>query len=437
MCAAAAAAAGGPGRCHPVTGRLSLSLRWSTLVGLTAWAAVSLTLIITVVPPRTPRVGLLGGGDDFDAYRDGVEHVLRHLPLYSDPLIHQHFYTYPPFSVLAFMPFALLPYGADTDIWLGINLVVVIAIVALCWRMLGYRITGSVLGVSTLLAVIAVFLEPVRSTLLHGQINLVLMLLVLADTSLKVTSRVKGIGVGLAAGIKLVPGYFVFYYLALRQWRPVAIALATLTATVAVGFARLPNDSRRYWSGEFAHSARIADDFLHPSNQTLRGAIARVLGGHPASATGPMSGKPAPTWVWLLAAAVVMAASLWIVVRLHRAGEQLLAVTLTGLTATVVSPFAWTHHWVWFLPLLVDVVHRALANRWWWLCALALFVVLGSWPYRFPADERPRIGLYMFPDRWVPWLILANLYVLVCLALLIVSAAAVMRHRADRSRDSN
>jgi len=85
---------------------------------------------------------------------------------------------------------------------------------------------------------------------------------------------------------------------------------------------------------------------------------------------------------------------------------------------------------VWVLPVMVYVVHRATANGWWWPAAAALFAILGAWPYRFPADEQPRTGLYMFPDKWVPWECLANLYLLLYAAIMIGAAMIAYRRPA-------
>jgi alpha-1,2-mannosyltransferase len=103
---------------------------------------------------------------------------------------------------------------------------------------------------------------------------------------------------------------------------------------------------------------------------------------------------------------------------------------VTGLTASVLSPMTWTHHWLWTVPVLVYFVHRAQAKRWWWLAAAALFATLGSWPYRFPVDQQPRIGFYMFPDKWVRWEILSNLYIVVYAALMV--GAVVIAYRPSR-----
>ncbi|MDT5011022.1 MAG: hypothetical protein QOH57_2639, partial [Mycobacterium sp.] len=411
-------------------------LRWWSVAVLAVCAVVSTVLVLTTVEPFIPRAGILAGGDDFDTYRDAARHVREHLPLYADRLIHDHLYTYTPFSAVTFFPFDLLPHGwTDVYTWMIVNLVVLVLIVVQCWRMLGYRTSVKSVAVSTLIAFSCTFLEPVRTTLFYGQINLVLLLVVLWDAGRGEHSRLRGVGVGIAAGIKLTPAYFVFYYLTLRQWRSAAVAVATFAATVAVGWLVLPTDSGQYWSGMLFDTERIGEDLLHPSNQSLRGTIARLAGGPPANVIGVMPGEPPPTWVWLLAAVGVVVVAAVVAVRLYRCGEHLLALTVTGLTAVVVSPFSWTHHWVWFVPLVVYLLHRALTNHWWWLPAVALFLTLGAWPYQFPVDKEPRVGLYMFPATWVRWDVVANLYLLLFAAVMIGAAAIAFYKTREQRRD--
>ncbi|QBJ98600.1 DUF2029 domain-containing protein [Rhodococcus sp. ABRD24] len=388
---------------------------WDLAV-LALWAAVSAVLVSTTVRLWMPNIGLFSGGADLDVYRDGARHVMEHLPLYTQPVIHGLLYTYTPFSTLAFIPLGLLPIGTGRHVWMGINLVLLVVIVALCWRMLGYRITPYVVTLSALLAVACTFLEPVRTTLFYGQINLVLMLLVLWDTSRGERSKLEGIGVGIAAGIKLTPGYFVLYYLVLRQWRAAAVAVGTIAATIGLSWLVLPDDSRQYWTKTFFESTRIAAD-THPSNQSLRGVIAHL------------TGASAPLWLWLSLAMVVVAGSMWVVWRLYHGGERLLAVTVTGLTAAVVSPFSWSHHWVWFVPLLVYIVHRTLTNRWWWMAALVVYLAAGAWPYRWEEDNVV-VGLFLFPPWWTIADVLMNIYVLLYVAVMI--GATIIARRAGR-----
>ncbi|WP_433607149.1 glycosyltransferase 87 family protein [Prescottella agglutinans] len=377
------------------------------------WALTSAILVLTTVRPWMPEIGLFAGGADLDVYRDGARHVMEDLPLYTQPVIHGLLYTYTPFSTLVFVPFGLLPPGYDKYIWMAVNLALLVGIVALCWRMLGYRITPRLVGISTLLAVVCTFLEPVRTTLFYGQINLVLMALVLWDVSRDERSRIRGIGVGIAAGIKLTPAYFVLYYLVLRQWRAAAVAIGTIVATIGVSWLVLPDDSRQYWTDTFFESTRIAED-QHPSNQSIRGVVAHL------------TGQATPVAVWLVLAALVVAVSMWIVVRLHRAGEGLLAITVAGLSAAAVSPFSWSHHWVWFVPLLVYIVHRALTNHWWWLAAAVIYLGAGAWPYRW--DERVVVvGLFLFPPQWSVADILMNIYLL--LYAVVLAGAGIVAFR--------
>jgi len=172
------------------------------VAALSVWAAASTVLTLTTVPLKTPRVGLFAGGEDLWVYREAARNVTANLDIYKLPVLGEHFYTYTPFSTIAFLPFGLLPGGSDKYIWMAVNLLVLAAVVGCCWRILGYRITPAIVGGSALLTISLVFLEPVRTTLFFGQINLVLLLLVLWDNSCRQRSRLKGVGIGLAAGFR-------------------------------------------------------------------------------------------------------------------------------------------------------------------------------------------------------------------------------------------
>ena len=76
--------------------------------------------------------------------------------------------------------------------------------------------------------------EPVQQTLALGQVNLLLMLLVVADLltagaltpggSKGRTRWWHGLGIGIAAGVKLTPLIFIPYLLLIRRYRQAATA---------------------------------------------------------------------------------------------------------------------------------------------------------------------------------------------------------------------
>jgi len=67
------------------------------------------------------------------------------------------------------------------------------------------------------LGAVALWLEPVYMTMFFGQIYIILRALVMVDLALPDSSRWKGMGIGLAAGVKLTPLIFIPYLLA--SWR--------------------------------------------------------------------------------------------------------------------------------------------------------------------------------------------------------------------------
>ena len=102
------------------------------------------------------------------------------------------------------------------------------------------------------IAAVGLWLEPVAMTLFFGQINLVLLALVVGDLALPDRFKGKGIGIGLAAGIKLTPLIFIPYLLFTRRVKAAAVSALTFAVTVGLGFALLPHASAVYWGGQFA-----------------------------------------------------------------------------------------------------------------------------------------------------------------------------------------
>ena len=56
---------------------------------------------------------------------------------------------------------------------------------------------------------------------------------------------------------------------------------------------------------------------------------------------------------WLLLALALAAFGLWRARRAAFAGDELAAITLTGLVGILVSPVSWVHHAVWIFPALL------------------------------------------------------------------------------------
>jgi alpha-1,2-mannosyltransferase len=200
-------------------------------------------------------------------------------------------------------------------------------------------------------------LQPVRDTVSFGQVNLLLAALVLTDARLLATGsgargehgphRWAGVGIGLAAAIKLTPAVFIGYLLLTRRWRAAAVAIGTAVAATLLAVLVAPGPSAVFWTEILGDTTRVGDlDYI--SNQSLRGMLARLDPSVPR--TGP----------WLVLIAGVLA--LWAarVRRAERAGDVWTGFALTGLVACLISPVTWVHHLVWAAPALILLVAAAL-----------------------------------------------------------------------------
>ncbi|WIY07350.1 glycosyltransferase 87 family protein [Amycolatopsis mongoliensis] len=266
------------------------------------------------------------------------------------------------------------------------------------------------------LAALALPMQPVLMTFTAGQVNLLLLLLVLLDLAGR-NRWWTGAGVGLAAGIKLAPAIFVVYLLLTRRFRAAAVAVATFGATVLAGFVALPRDSAAFWSANLADPARITGDrnAMPSENQSIRGALARLLGI-----------ADVPGAVWIPVGVAIALAALWIAVRAHRRNRELLSLGVVGVAMVLVTPWTWTHYWVWFIPFLVMAACAAFRARTWWPAALPAVAYLLLLPWRVGTGRAdiPLVGLVLLPENHSP-LVRAPahaLYVALALALLAISA---------------
>ena len=316
-----------------------------------ALALVSIWVQHVVVAFDEPFWGLFDNQLDLDVYRAGAQTVLDGRPLYDAKLLGHLDYTYAPISVLLFTPFAWMPFAAARVLWSVLIFVVLYLVVTLSFRHLGYRITWQLRAVSASIVVISALLEPVRSTIWFGQINIFLMALVLWDLLRPESSRLRGVATGVAAGIKLTPLIFIVYLVAQRRWRSVAGVVAGFSATVVIAFAAFPGDSWKYWTGTFIDSDRVGAPNT-AGNQSIRGALANNFATeHPSTIT------------WLVLALGALALGLTAALMAHRRGHELLSLTMVGLTSCAVSPMSWGHHWVWFVPLGVITLHHVFSAR--------------------------------------------------------------------------
>ncbi|MFF3464222.1 glycosyltransferase family 87 protein [Streptomyces sp. NPDC001984] len=307
--------------------------------------------LVAAVTVFTATVPLLRDWFDLRVYYGAVDTWVHHGGRIYDYRVPGTTYgfTYPPFAALGMLPMALMGLHTAIAVALLLNLVALAVVLRILagprWRRHGWY------GWSLLLCLLALF-EPLRDTFSFGQVNVLLLALVLSDCWLLSTGRGRwaGVGIGLAAAIKLTPAVFIGLLLLARRWRAAALATAVTLGATAVAAWADPAASRFYWTEALWDTSRVGRlDYV--SNQSLQGVLARL--GEPQ--------RP----LWATAVLLVLCVWAWRVRRAVAAGDWTAAFALTGLVACLVSPITWVHHLVWLLPsfaVLVRAGHPRVAG---------------------------------------------------------------------------
>jgi len=312
---------------------------------------------------------------DIDVYRMGGQAWLDGRALYADgAMFHTRGgldlpFTYPPLAAVAFSPFAWLSLSAASVAITLTTLVLLIASTVIVLTRLDVWPQTSITNeqawlrrcwlAAAIVAPAVSYLEPIRSNFDFGQINVVLMTLVIADCLPRRTPWPRGMLLGVAIAVKLTPAVFLLYFLLRRDTRALLVAAASAVLATLAGFALTWRDSWEYWTDTVRNTDRIGTATLN-TNQNIAGALAR-LG----------LGEGERFVLWTLACFAMLALTVWAARRVLRAGaapaatsdpgQPVLALICVAMFGLVVSPVSWSHHWVWALPTVL--VTAVLAYR--------------------------------------------------------------------------
>ena len=339
-------------------------------------------------------------------------------------------FTYPPAAALLFTPLAALPAQLAWAVMasasvLALALVIRVAVAAVpYWRFPA--------GWSTLLLTVAMLgLVPVWRTVGLGQVNVLLMAIVAVDV-LTVTargSRWGGLGVGVAAAVKLVPLIFVAHLFLTGKRAAAARALAVFAGLQGLTLLIAPQDSA-YWTSYVFQTGRIGPA-QQPYNQSLDGLMTRVTGAAPWSAHA----------AWVIGAVLAVPA-LMLVLSYHRRGHEVSALCVTACFGLLLAPVSWLPCWVWIALVVVALsswlqatwrgAGQRRAARWQrWAGAGVVIGVTAAFTstYSVPVGQQRHQTLGSF---W--FFVLSNPYVLTTIAMALVLGAAALR-RDDQLDD--
>lgn len=286
---------------------------------------------------------------DLEVYRRGAAQAFHNGDhIYETPYGLLPF-TYPPLAIFFFMPLAVLPAVAATGVMVALSLAALYRVTQLVLR----RLRPDLEFLVPLVVPLAIALEPIWETFTFGQVNLVLAWVVAEDLlglDSPRAARWRGVLIGVATGIKLTPGIFALALLFRRDWASLARMTGSFFAGVALGFAVFPESAWGFWTRHMRDPSRVGG-VSFSGNQSMNGAVWRALG----------PGGSKVLWVVLCLVVVLVAFAALYALGLH--GDRVAALLVCGFTGLLASPVSWSHHWVWFWPLLLWCALTAVRHR--------------------------------------------------------------------------
>jgi alpha-1,2-mannosyltransferase len=279
------------------------------------------------------------------------------------------YYIYPPIAAILMTPLAIGPYVFWQVVWTGGMVWAQQSVLKRCGAPRGWKL--GLLGLAVVLAV-----EPIRTTLGYGQVNTMLMALVVADLLPDRPGQRRripqGILIGLAAAIKLTPALFVIFMFLIGKGRAAITAIISFAVFTGIGAILLFGESVVFFGGLSGGDTRTASP-LYTGNQSLLGVFFR-LGD--SSRTTTVLGLAV---AGVLAVLGCLVAAYW-----WANNEKVFAVAIVGITTCLASPLSWTHHYVWILPLGMAVLSpgvprwaRYIGGLWVvWVCVCLPLAVL-------------------------------------------------------------
>lgn len=291
--------------------------------------------------------------------------------LYRITLIELPF-TYPPFGALIFTPISILPTQA---FGVFMNLVMLLALgwssfVILDrarmhnWLGLGAAGPADMRCLTIGMTGLSFTLHPIIQNYEFGQINFILMALVLTDALRPPRRLPQGVLTGIAAAIKLTPAVFIIYFLFTKRFRAAATMVISAIAATLIAAIPHPATTWEYFTHTLSDPGRIGNT-AYAYNQSINALLVRLQ---------------APHALWYLGVAAILALVIAAVPRLRARGMDEWALVSVAFIALLCSPVSWSHHWCW----LLIAISLAFFNRYWLLGCAGIFLC-SKWGVFFPS----------------------------------------------------
>ena len=355
--------------------------RWGDLIRaattmLACLVVAAMVLVYTSTIETTVRIREM---QDFGLFDRSTRQLREGVPLYeplrdeAGEVIEKPLNLNPPHFHLLLLALTAFPPVTAFAAWLALSLVALIWALALLRRAVDLHLWGT----ATLAAAIVVS-PAMHSTLMTGQIGVVLLLpFTVAWLAARAgRDRAAGIWLGVCASIKPFMLLFAVAFAVQRRWRSAVAMGATIAAIFALGAVALGVNSYADWIRQL-RGVTWAEHYM---NASIQGLLERTFSATPWG-LNPLLDAPGiiqPLWIVIVAALSAFTYLAW---QADRDVDRTFALTVAAML--LISPLGWVYY-LWFLmPPLVALLAAGgqLSRRQLWLVVAGLLLLFVPPPF--------------------------------------------------------
>ena len=316
--------------------------------------------------------------NDFSVYMSGVEHTLTDNPY---TLKFFDYYNYPPAATLFFYPFNRLPVNTSEFIFTAVSVLSLFSVVILLFKLTRLRFPLYLLLITYYL-----FLRfsPTRLTLTLGQINLVVLLLLVLAYYLYRQGRgvMTGISLALAFIFKFTPAFLLLFFILKKQWKVVTAFICTLVLLHLLAIAAFGWPLTQYYYTQVLPQLLSQTSFYTLQRTHMNQSFTALLGR-----LGIFD-----AWHLVIKSTILLPLIFLLSKRILKSKELFTDYCLLITAMTIFLPtFAWQHHYVFLIPAIFILALHSLP-------LVAIFYLLLTFTIgpAFPAYPNPFIHSHLF-----------------------------------------
>jgi len=275
--------------------------------------------------------------------------------------------VHPPFTILLFSPFTLFPYYFAEKIWTLLSIFFLFASLYLIFKINSEKMFSRIGFLIS--ALLFSFYFPIKFTLGMGQINFLILFLIMFSVYFlnKKKNYLSGTFLSLSIMIKFFPFFFLPYLIIFKKWKIlfsfiIASGIVLLFTFIIIN----PNINIYYYKNVLP---TLLDGWKTDYyNQSLSGFLGRE-----------MTNGSLREYTRIVVSIFLVIVSFFVIIKNKNKKATNLELSLLIIVSLLVNNFSWQHHFVWlvfpFITIFLFLKNKKLNWYYYFPLGLSFFLV--------------------------------------------------------------